>query len=66
MERSFLFKQANRQAAQQGKVFSTMTSANPGSILSEGNIENPVELIFNPPMGANGTTDGNRITFSEN
>lgn len=59
--RSFLVEQAKGHASQQSEVFRTIVSPDTRNILAKGDIQNPVELIFNAPMGTNCTTDLNGI-----
>jgi hypothetical protein len=41
-----------------------MPAPNPGGILAQGDVQDPVQLIFNAPVSANRPTNIDRITLT--
>lgn len=56
--RCFLLEKVEGEVSQDRQVFRAMTSPNATIIFAEGDIEDPVEPIFDPPVGAN---DGKQL-----
>jgi hypothetical protein len=46
--------QVDGDLSQQGEIAAGGAVANPAVILSEGNVENPVQAVFDAPVLANG------------
>src|SRR5260221_9607999 len=47
-----LLEEVEGQAAQHGEVLGGVADAHPALILTKGHVEQPVDLVFNAPMGA--------------